>query len=166
MNFFGLGWGELMAIAVLALIVVGPKQLPSLLKQMGGWFAKAQQMQRELRRGVDDIVRDTELDEITRTINQTRNFTPAGAAERLLTGREQNPTQSNQDGSTDGSGKDVKNLDEARDQKATKFDAGVKQSRVQTDRVKSLETPNHDAAVPGSAGEGSKLAKKKRVSRK
>ena len=167
MNFFGLGWGELMAIAVLALIVVGPKQLPLLLKQMGVWFAKAQQMQRELRRGVDDIVRDTELDEITRTINQTRNFTPVGAAERLLTGKEQNPTRSNQDESTDGSGNDVKNPDDLRDQKATKkFDAGAEQSRVQTDRVKSLETPNDDAVVSGSAAEGSKPAQKKRVSRK
>ena len=86
MNFFGLGPGELMVIAVLALVVVGPKQLPSLLKQMGGWFGKAQQMQRDLRRGVDDIVRESELDGLTKTISQARNFTPAGAAERFING--------------------------------------------------------------------------------
>ena len=79
-----------------------------------------------------------------------------------MTGKEQNPTRSNQDESTDGSGNDVKNPDELRDQKATKkFDAGAEQSRVQTDRVKSLETPNDDAVVSGSAAEGSKPAQKK-----
>lgn len=90
MNFFGLGPGELMVIAVLALVVVGPKQLPSLLKQMGGWFGKAQQMQRDLRRGVDDIVRESELDGVTKTISQARNFTPAGAAERFINGELEN----------------------------------------------------------------------------
>jgi len=90
MNFFGLGPGELMVIAVLALVVVGPKQLPSLLKQMGGWFGKAQQMQRDLRRGVDDIVRESELDGVTKTISQARNFTPAGAAERFINGEFEN----------------------------------------------------------------------------
>ena len=79
-----------MVIAVLALVVVGPKQLPSLLKQMGGWFGKAQQMQRDLRRGVDDIVRESELDGVTKTISQARNFTPAGAAERFINGELEN----------------------------------------------------------------------------
>ena len=90
MNFFGLGPGELLAIAVLALVVVRPKQLPSLLKQMGGWFGKAQEMQRELRRGVDDIVRETELGGVTKTISQVQNFTPAGAAKRFVAGEFEN----------------------------------------------------------------------------
>lgn len=130
MNFFGLGPGELMVIAVLALVVVGPKQLPSLLKQMGGWFGKAQQMQRDLRRGVDDIVRESELDGVTKTISQARNFTPAGAAERFINGELENAGSKDWMGAT----ADVVNDDRS---------AG---NSIQADKAKSAPPVNEPAS--------------------
>lgn len=132
MNFFGLGPGELMVIAVLALVVVGPKQLPSLLKQMGGWFGKAQQMQRDLRRGVDDIVRESELDGVTKTISQARNFTPAGAAERFINGELENAGANDWLGSTDGGVKD----------------GGSVENSIQPAKAKSIPLVNEPVSAP------------------
>ena len=124
-----------MVIAVLALVVVGPKQLPSLLKQMGGWFGKAQQMQRDLRRGVDDIVRESELDGVTKTISQARNFTPAGAAERFINGELENAGANDWLGSTDDGVKD----------------GGSAENSIQPAKAKSNPLVNEPVSAPVTA---------------
>lgn len=124
-----------MVIAVLALVVVGPKQLPSLLKQMGGWFGKAQQMQRDLRRGVDDIVRESELDGVTKTISQARNFTPAGAAERFINGELENAGANDWLGSTDDGVKD----------------GGSAENSIQPAKAKSTPLVNEPVSTPVTA---------------
>ncbi|MBX9633867.1 MAG: Sec-independent protein translocase protein TatB [Magnetospirillum sp.] len=58
---FDIGWDEMALVAVVALIVIGPKDLPVVLRQMGRWTRKAREMAGEFQRGVDDMVRETEL---------------------------------------------------------------------------------------------------------
>ena len=60
---FDIGWQELFIIAVLAIIVVGPKDLPKALKTVTIWVRKARSMAREFQSGVDEMVRESELDE-------------------------------------------------------------------------------------------------------
>ena len=55
---FDIGWQELFILAVLAIIVIGPKDLPRTIKTVTGWLRKARSMARELQSGIDDVVRE------------------------------------------------------------------------------------------------------------
>ena len=55
---FDIAWSELGVIAVVALIVIGPKDLPKVLRTIGQWTAKARSMAREFQSGIDDMVRE------------------------------------------------------------------------------------------------------------
>lgn len=61
---FDIGWQELFIVAVLALIVVGPKDLPQAIRTITTWVRKARMMARDLQSGVNDMVREAELDGI------------------------------------------------------------------------------------------------------
>ncbi len=59
---FDIGWQELFIVAVLALLVIGPKDLPRALRTMGKWVRKARVMARDFQGGLDDVMREAELD--------------------------------------------------------------------------------------------------------
>jgi len=61
-------------IAVLALIILGPKELPVALKTLGQWVGRARALAGEFKRGLDDIARETELDEVKRQIESAGNL--------------------------------------------------------------------------------------------
>jgi sec-independent protein translocase protein TatB len=61
---FDLGWSEMLVILVVALIVIGPKDLPKVARQIGRWTGKARAMAREFQRSFDDMAREAELEEI------------------------------------------------------------------------------------------------------
>lgn len=61
---FDIGWDEMALVAVVALIVIGPKDLPHVLRQIGRWTRKARELAGEFQRGVDDMVRESELSEL------------------------------------------------------------------------------------------------------
>ena len=65
---FGIDSPEILVIAIVALIVVGPKELPGLLRGWGKWMAKARGMASEFRGHVDEMVRQSELDEVKKQI--------------------------------------------------------------------------------------------------
>ena len=71
---FDLGWTEMAVIALLALIVIGPKDLPRVLRTMGQWVRKARSMTREFQSGLDDMIRDAELDEAKKAVEGGKNF--------------------------------------------------------------------------------------------
>ena len=71
---FDIGWQELFILAVLAIIVIGPKDLPRTIKTVTGWLRKARSMARELQSGIDDVVREAEIDELQREANKIDNY--------------------------------------------------------------------------------------------
>ncbi len=60
---FGLGFGELLLIVIVGIVVVGPRDLPRLMRQLGQWAAKARRMAADLRAqsGIDDVLREGDL---------------------------------------------------------------------------------------------------------
>jgi len=68
---FGIDSPELLVIAVVALIVIGPKELPGMLRSWGKWMAKMRGMASEFRGHVDEMVRQSELDEVKKQIVET-----------------------------------------------------------------------------------------------
>lgn len=70
---FDIGWSELLLIGAVALIVVGPKDLPKLMRSVAQWVRAARRMAGEFQRHVDDLMRESELDELRREVNALRN---------------------------------------------------------------------------------------------
>lgn len=56
-----LGWMEMAVIVVIALLVVGPRDLPRVIRSFNEWMGKARSMAREFKSGIDDIANQTEL---------------------------------------------------------------------------------------------------------
>ncbi|WP_420348052.1 Sec-independent protein translocase protein TatB [Pelagibius sp.] len=69
---FDIGWTEMMVIALIALIVIGPKDLPGTLKTVSQWVRKARSLTREFQSGIDDMVREAELDDARKMLEETR----------------------------------------------------------------------------------------------
>ena len=74
---FDVGWQELFLIAVVALIVVGPKDLPHVLRGVSRFVTKARSMSREFQNGLAEMAREAELDDIKRKVQRATQFDPA-----------------------------------------------------------------------------------------
>ncbi|WP_426169407.1 Sec-independent protein translocase protein TatB [Sandarakinorhabdus sp. DWP1-3-1] len=61
---FGIDSSELAIIALVALLVIGPKDLPRVMRQVGQWLAKGRAMTRHVRSGFDTMMREAELEEM------------------------------------------------------------------------------------------------------
>ncbi|MHA1571115.1 MAG: Sec-independent protein translocase protein TatB, partial [Alphaproteobacteria bacterium] len=66
-----LGWAELLLVAVVALIVVGPKDLPTALRTVTGYVRQARAMAREFQRGIEDIAKDSGIQDIKRELQDS-----------------------------------------------------------------------------------------------
>ncbi len=66
---FDIGWTEMALVAVVALFVVGPKELPHLLYKLAGYWKKVRGMAREFQSGIDDIIREAELDDLRKQVS-------------------------------------------------------------------------------------------------
>lgn len=61
---FDLGWSEMAVILLVALVVIGPKDLPRVAREIGKWTAKARSMARDFQRSLDDMAREADLQDI------------------------------------------------------------------------------------------------------
>lgn len=75
---FDLGWSELLLIAIVALIVVGPKDLPVLFRNVGRWVGKARGMAREFSRAMNEAADQAGVSEVQKTLKAATN--PVGSA--------------------------------------------------------------------------------------
>src|SRR5262245_2876621 len=64
------GWSELMLIGVVALVVIGPKDLPKALRVAGFWVRKARTLSREFQSSIEQMVREAELDEMRQELKK------------------------------------------------------------------------------------------------
>jgi sec-independent protein translocase protein TatB len=71
---FDIGWQELFIIAAIALIVVGPKDLPRVLSQVTKYIRKARGIAREFQSSIDEVVRQADLDEIRKEVETSSGF--------------------------------------------------------------------------------------------
>lgn len=80
-----LGFNEIIILAILALVVLGPKDLPLLFRKLGRWTAKLRGMAQEFRTGFDELARQAELDELKREVDQLRRTTSLQQINQELT---------------------------------------------------------------------------------
>lgn len=73
-------------IAVVAIVVIGPKDLPRTLRTIGQWIGKARAMTRDLQNSVSDMIADSELDELRKVSNSIGDFNPEGYLNKPIDG--------------------------------------------------------------------------------
>jgi sec-independent protein translocase protein TatB len=71
---FDFAWSELALIAVVALVVIGPKDLPRVMRVVGQWTRRARAIAREFQGSLDQMMREAELDEVKRHIDRASSF--------------------------------------------------------------------------------------------
>ncbi len=73
---FDIGWTEMMVVAVVAILFVGPKELPAMLRTFGRAVKKVRAMAGEFQGQFDEALKDAELDGVKDSINQVRDLDP------------------------------------------------------------------------------------------
>jgi sec-independent protein translocase protein TatB len=82
--FPDLSWSHMLLVLVVALVVVGPKDLPKLMHTIGRWAGKARAMADQFRKSFDEMARQSELDELRKELDELRNMRPLAETERTV----------------------------------------------------------------------------------
>ncbi len=80
------GFGEFLILAIVALVVVGPRDLPKLMRAIGEFFGKMKGMARDFQRSFDEMGREAELDELRREIEAIKKADPTAEVRREFEG--------------------------------------------------------------------------------
>src|SRR5499427_2186104 len=93
---FEIGWSELLLIAVVALIAIGPKELPTVLRTLGQWTSKLRRMASEFQSQFQEAMREAEMadlkkqvDDMTSQAQSYANFDPVSEVRRELESTQQ-----------------------------------------------------------------------------
>ena len=66
-------WSHILILLAVALVVVGPKDLPKLMHMVGKWVGKARGLASEFKKSFDEMARQSELDELRKEIEQLKS---------------------------------------------------------------------------------------------
>lgn len=81
---FEIGWPELMLIGLVALVVIGPKDLPKAIYGFGKWVRKARVVAREFQTHIDDMMREAELDDLRQQALKARDLNMSRMVENAV----------------------------------------------------------------------------------
>jgi sec-independent protein translocase protein TatB len=82
--FVDLSWSHMLLVLVVALVVVGPKDLPKLMRTVGRWAGKARAMADQFRKSFDEMARQSDLDELRAEIDALRTGRPLADIEHAM----------------------------------------------------------------------------------
>ena len=74
---FDIGWSELLVIAVVAIVVVGPKDLPKLMRSFGHYAGKLRRAASDFQRQFEEAMRESEVEEVRKAIESVRTEAPS-----------------------------------------------------------------------------------------
>lgn len=81
---FDIGWTEMLVIAVVMIVVVGPKELPGMLRTFGKTTAKLRVMAGDFRKQFDEALKEAELDDIKKVADDVRALNPKNEIKKAL----------------------------------------------------------------------------------
>jgi sec-independent protein translocase protein TatB len=81
---FDLAWSEILLIGAVALIAIGPKDMPVAIRTVTSAIKKARRMAAEFQSHVDEMVREADLGDVKKTISELRSFDLKGHVERAV----------------------------------------------------------------------------------
>lgn len=85
---FDIGWSEIAVIAVVALIAIGPKELPGVLRMVGQWMGKARKMAAEFQGQFQEAMREAEMADLKKSFDEVREAASGFTTGNLMTSLE------------------------------------------------------------------------------
>src|SRR3977135_2906124 len=85
---FDIGWSELVVIAVVALIAIGPKELPGVLRMVGQWMGKARRMAAEFQGQFQEAMREAEMADLKKSFDEVKEAATGFASDNVMTSLE------------------------------------------------------------------------------
>jgi sec-independent protein translocase protein TatB len=98
---FDIGWSELVVIAVVALIAIGPKELPGVLRMVGQWIGKARKMAAEFQGQFQEAMREAEMADLKKSFDEVKDAATGIASGNIMTSLQKDVSDSLQIGSLD-----------------------------------------------------------------
>ena len=91
---FDIGWSEIAVIAVVALIAIGPKELPGVLRMVGQWMGKARRMASEFQGQFQEAMREAEMADLKKSFDEVRDAASGLTGGNLMTSLQKDVTNS------------------------------------------------------------------------
>ena len=82
---FDIGWSELVVIAVVALIAIGPKELPGVLRMVGQWMGKARKMAAEFQGQFQEAMREAEMADLKKSFDEVKEAATGFSSANVMT---------------------------------------------------------------------------------
>jgi sec-independent protein translocase protein TatB len=82
---FDIGWSELVLIGVVALVAIGPKELPGVLRMVGQWMGKARKMASEFQGQFQEAMREAEMADLKKSFDEVKEAASGFAGNNLMT---------------------------------------------------------------------------------
>ncbi len=91
---FDIGWSEFVLIAVVALIAIGPKELPGVLRMVGQWLRKARKMAAEFQSQFQEAMREAEMADLKKSFDEVREAASGFSTGNLISSLEKDVSNS------------------------------------------------------------------------
>src|SRR5205814_10538344 len=129
---FDIGWSELVVIAVVALVAIGPKELPGVLRTVGQWIGKARKLAGEFQGQFREAMRDAEMADLKKSFDEVKEAATGFTNGHLMTSLE----------------KDVGNALRVEDAGKAASDAPTTSIDAPTSATHALDTHTHAHDIP------------------
>jgi sec-independent protein translocase protein TatB len=91
---FDIGWSEIAVIAVVALVAIGPKELPGVLRMVGQWMGKARKMAAEFQGQFQEAMREAEMADLKKSFDEVREAASGFTNNNVMTSLQKDVTNS------------------------------------------------------------------------
>jgi len=98
---FDIGWSELVVIAVVALIAIGPKELPGVLRMVGQWMGKARKMAAEFQGQFQEAMREAEMADLKKSFDEVKDVATGFTSGNVMTSLQKDVSDALQIGDID-----------------------------------------------------------------
>lgn len=150
---FDIGWSEIFLVVVIAVVVVGPKELPRMMRLVGQWTGRARAMADQFRRSFDDLARQTELEEMRAEVLKAHDSASLAEIQReteiMLGNIPSDPMSSPAPPKAPPKAR-IEKIEQGQDTKPTPPPGEPKAHRAETP-AKSQEAPRESAEPPSPA---------------
>ncbi|MGB3446013.1 MAG: Sec-independent protein translocase protein TatB [Xanthobacteraceae bacterium] len=142
---FDIGWSELVVIGVVALIVIGPKELPGVLRMIGQWMGKVRRMASEFQGQFNEAMREAEMADLKKSFDDIKDTASSLSKDNILTSLTQDVSDAMKVGDLNepGSSNSVSSTSEA---STSASPASEGESSASASSEPLIETETHGAA--------------------